>query len=111
MSYNYFVRQRGFVLLPVLIILILISAVGYVSYQNIQLRKGDVNTPLPITTKFPDSSIHPTNIPYPSPVSKNYYNIGNYSFTIPVGFKIKDENLNREIEKNVVITDTNGGII
>jgi hypothetical protein len=53
-------RQKGIVLLPLLIIVVLIGAVGYLFYQNLQLRKKDLLIeirPTPISTIEADPTI------------------------------------------------------
>jgi hypothetical protein len=56
------VRQKGFGLLPVIIIIALIGVVGYLIYQNTQLRNLGVN-PSPALTNSA------TNLPETSPTS------------------------------------------
>jgi len=49
-------RQKGVVILPILIIIILLGVAGYFAYQNYQLRWGNLNVPLVVptsTSKFP----------------------------------------------------------
>jgi hypothetical protein len=56
-------RQKGSVLLPVIIIIALIGIVGYLIYQNTQLRNGGAN-PSPTITNTA------TNLPEPTSSSK-----------------------------------------
>ena len=55
-------RLKGFALLPVVIIIALIGIVGYLVYQNTQLKNGGVNTTPAITntvTNIPKASSSP----------------------------------------------------
>jgi len=39
------VRQKGFVLLPVIIIIVLLGTLGYFAYQNTQIKNSKTNLP------------------------------------------------------------------
>jgi hypothetical protein len=76
------VRQKGFALLPVIIIIALIGIVGYLVYQNTQLKNGSVNPSPTITntvTNLPERS------PSPEPTAnwKTYTN-NKYGYSIKV---------------------------
>jgi len=53
------VKQKGFVLLPVIIIIVLLSVVGYSIYENTQLQKSGGNT-------ASQSNLPTQNLPKPS---------------------------------------------
>lgn len=75
-------RQKGFVLLPVIIIIALLGVVGYLVYKNTQIQKISGNSTSP--------SIVPTaNLPKPSPtpdLTTNWKNITNRTAGLSVQY-------------------------
>jgi len=81
-------RQKGFVLLPIVIITILISALGYFIYHNIQLKKGNGNLISPTTV--PTDNL-PKLFLTPNPTANwETYSFGNISFKYPDSFKYNE---------------------
>lgn len=58
-------RQKGFILLSVIIIALLIGVLGFFVYQNIQLQKGGSNTVSPSVS--PTATLAPTSKPAMTP--------------------------------------------
>ncbi len=71
-------KQKGFVVLPVIIIT-LVGIIGYLVYQNSQLRKGGVNT-LPTVTNIATTLQNPSPTIDPTVNWKTYTN-PRYKFT------------------------------
>ncbi|HUC94709.1 MAG TPA: hypothetical protein VMR19_01750 [Candidatus Saccharimonadales bacterium] len=65
-------RQKGSALLPIIIIIALIGVVGYLVYQNIQLKNGSVN-PTPIVPNTVANLPEPSLTSDPTANWKTYY--------------------------------------
>jgi len=94
------VRQKGFVLLPVIIIIALVVALGFFIYQNTQLQKSGKNATSP-------SAAPNTNLPKASVTSdptvnwKTYIN-SQYRFSLkyPAGYSFEE---NKQSNRTQVI--------
>lgn len=89
-------RQKGFVFLPVLIIIALVGVLGYFVYQNNQLRKNQIITITPTNTPATDIA---SASPSPNPISdwKTYSN-NLYSLKYPTHWILNDLTNGEQVE-------------
>lgn len=83
-------RQKGFALLPLIIIIALIGALGYFAYQNIQLRNNNTNSTTQSVTPTANLS-KPSLTPDPTVNWKTYTNTKyGYTFKYPSSYYLME---------------------